>query len=61
MVGVSLLLQQGKLSRMTRAKAIEKMDKLLRDTAYFESISRATSDDKNVKGRINKFIRAFER
>lgn len=61
MVGLSLLLNAGSLRKMTRTQAVKKMQLLLQNGTFVDSISRATSDEKSVKQRINMFVDAFGR
>ncbi len=59
LVGVGILVQQHRLARMSRKQASAAMVSLLENPDYQYMISKATSDDKNVKGRISAFVEAF--
>jgi hypothetical protein len=61
MVGVGALIAEDTLGDLTRKESRERMSALFDDAAYLTMISKATSDDKNVKGRIGAFIEAFKK
>jgi hypothetical protein len=61
MVGLWLLNKTGKLpSNLSRKQSIERMSELFQDETFLKQISKATSDEGNVKGRISKFINHFK-
>lgn len=59
MVGASLILENNKYRKLTRNEAADKMLSLINDDTYLNYISRATSDDNSVKGRIEMFVEVF--
>ncbi|HEY0983586.1 DUF262 domain-containing protein [Schlesneria sp.] len=60
MVGVGTLLERPNRLRLSRKAARERMISLFNNSDFQNMISRATSDDKNVKGRIDAFVKAFD-
>ncbi len=61
MVGVRILSEKGILAGLTRKQASEQMLSLFQDPEYVKMISKATSDEKNVKKRIGLFVEAFRK
>jgi hypothetical protein len=59
MVGISIAIENSGKVKVTRKDAAERMLRLFKNENYLNYISRATSDDKSVKGRINLFTEAF--
>jgi hypothetical protein len=59
MVGLSRLMRKSTWQLPSRKAAISKMQQLFQDQAFVKQISKATSDEANVKSRISKFERVF--